>query len=40
MAFRPGRHNEEIAEINMIPLIDVMLVLLVIFMLAAPILTR
>lgn len=40
MAFRPGRHSEEIAEINMIPLIDVMLVLLVIFMLAAPILTR
>ena len=40
MAFRPSRHNEDIAEINMIPLIDVMLVLLVIFMLAAPILTK
>lgn len=40
MAFRPGRQSEEIAEINMIPLIDVMLVLLVIFMLAAPILTK
>lgn len=40
MAFRPSKHNEDIAEINMIPLIDVMLVLLVIFMLAAPILTQ
>lgn len=40
MAFRPNQNNEEIAEINMIPFIDVMLVLLVIFMLAAPILTR
>ena len=40
MAFRPSRYNEDIAEINMIPLIDVMLVLLVIFMLAAPILTK
>lgn len=40
MAFRPNRHHEDIAEINMIPLIDVMLVLLVIFMLAAPILTK
>ena len=40
MAFRPSRYNEDIAEINMIPFIDVMLVLLVIFMLAAPILTK
>lgn len=40
MAFRPSRQNDDIAEINMIPLIDVMLVLLVIFMLAAPILTQ
>ncbi|MBP6217872.1 MAG: biopolymer transporter ExbD [Oligoflexales bacterium] len=29
-------HHDEIAEINMIPLVDVMLVLLIIFMVAAP----
>ena len=40
MAFRPSKVNEDIAEINMIPLIDVMLVLLVIFMLAAPLLSN
>ena len=40
MAFRHTRHHDDIAEINMIPLIDVMLVLLVIFMLAAPVVTR
>lgn len=40
MAFKPSRGNEDIAEINMIPLIDVMLVLLVIFMLAAPLLSN
>lgn len=31
-----GSGNDEIAEINMIPLIDVMLVLLIIFMVTAP----
>lgn len=31
-----GHSNDEIAEINMIPLIDVMLVLLIIFMVTAP----
>ena len=40
MAFRPSKVNEDIAEINMIPLIDVMLVLLVIFMIAAPLLSN
>jgi len=32
--------NEPLAEINMVPLIDVMLVLLIIFMVAAPLLTH
>ena len=32
--------NEPLAEINMIPLIDVMLVLLIIFMITAPLLTH
>jgi biopolymer transport protein ExbD len=32
--------NEPLAEINMIPLIDVMLVLLVIFIVTAPLLTH
>lgn len=40
MAFKPSASHEDIAEINMIPLIDVMLVLLVIFMLAAPLLNN
>lgn len=41
MAFRPQSHGREpLAEINMIPLIDVMLVLLVVFMVAAPMLTH
>jgi biopolymer transport protein ExbD len=43
MAFQGiGRssHSEPVAEINMIPLIDVMLVLLVIFIVAAPLLTH
>ncbi|MFQ3623463.1 MAG: biopolymer transporter ExbD, partial [Acetobacteraceae bacterium] len=35
---RRGRYRP-MAEINMIPLIDVMLVLLIIFMVAAPLLT-
>ncbi|MCE1229084.1 MAG: ExbD/TolR family protein [Firmicutes bacterium] len=40
MAFNPGsRHGQRMADINMTPLIDVMLVLLIIFMVAAPMLT-
>ncbi|MCL1907846.1 MAG: ExbD/TolR family protein [Holophagaceae bacterium] len=40
MAFSPkSRQNSQMAEINMVPLIDVMLVLLIIFMVAAPMLT-
>ena len=40
MAFSPGsRRGSEMADINMVPLIDVMLVLLIIFMVAAPMLT-
>lgn len=35
-----GDDNEALAEINMIPLIDVMLVLLVIFIITAPLLTH
>src|SRR5215469_13301174 len=41
MAFHPKiGHNAPRAEINMIPLIDVMLVLLIIFIIAAPLLTH
>lgn len=38
MAFqiRSKRHSEAMAEINVIPLVDVMLVLLIIFMITAP----
>lgn len=39
MAFAAAR-SETLAEINITPLVDVMLVLLVIFMIAAPALTR
>ena len=35
-----GDNNEALAEINMVPLIDVMLVLLIIFMVTAPLLTH
>ena len=35
-----GEENEPLAEINMVPLIDVMLVLLIIFMVTAPLLTH
>ena len=38
--FSKGRENAPMAEINMIPLIDVMLVLLVIFIITAPLLTH
>jgi len=38
--FRQGSETAPMAEINMIPLIDVMLVLLVIFIVTAPLLTH
>lgn len=38
--FNVQSHNAPMAEINMIPLIDVMLVLLVIFIVTAPLLTH
>ena len=38
--FRQENSARPLAEINMVPLIDVMLVLLVIFMIAAPLLTH
>jgi biopolymer transport protein ExbD len=38
--FRQGSESVPMAEINMIPLIDVMLVLLVIFIVTAPLLTH
>jgi biopolymer transport protein TolR len=38
MAFSSGRNNEVLSQINVTPLVDVMLVLLVIFMVTAPIL--
>jgi biopolymer transport protein ExbD len=37
---RTGRVSSSLAEINVVPLIDVMLVLLVIFMVTAPIMTQ
>ena len=41
MAFHPQAHGQQpLAEINMIPLIDVMLVLLIVFIIAAPLLTH
>jgi biopolymer transport protein TolR len=39
VAFNPGSKRGAMADINMTPLIDVMLVLLIIFMVAAPMLT-
>jgi biopolymer transport protein ExbD len=36
---RPGRDYAEVAQINITPLVDVMLVLLVIFMVATPVMT-
>ena len=38
--FSGGEHDAVKAEINMVPLIDVMLVLLIIFMITAPLLTH
>ena len=40
MAFASEQRNAQFATINITPLVDVMLVLLVIFMIAAPLLTR
>src|SRR5215510_13571465 len=37
---RVGRVSSSLAEINIVPLVDVMLVLLVIFMVAAPMMTQ
>lgn len=39
-SFDHGGDDEPLAEINMVPLIDVMLVLLIIFMVTAPLLTH
>ncbi len=39
-SFDSGKQNTIMAEINMVPLIDVMLVLLVIFIITAPLLTH
>jgi TolR protein len=40
MAFRPARHRTVLSEINVTPLVDVMLVLLIIFMVTAPLLQQ
>jgi TolR protein len=40
MAFRPVRHRTVLSEINVTPFVDVMLVLLVIFMVTAPLLQQ
>lgn len=40
MAFSATERNSVVAEMNITPLVDVMLVLLVIFMVSAPLLTR
>ena len=41
MAFKAGGDNEEVmSEINVTPLVDVMLVLLVVFLVTAPLLTN
>ena len=42
MAFRFGQEDDlgDLAEINVTPLVDVMLVLLIIFMVTAPMLTQ
>ena len=39
MAFNTGDNSEAMSEINVTPLVDVMLVLLIIFMVTAPLLT-
>ena len=40
MALRPKSEQEAMSEINVTPLVDVMLVLLVIFIVTAPLMTR
>jgi biopolymer transport protein TolR len=40
MAFEPGQRGQFVSQINVTPLVDVMLVLLVIFMVTAPILQQ
>ena len=40
MAFNTGDHSEAMSEINVTPLVDVMLVLLVVFIVTAPLLTN
>ena len=39
-SFQHGRHAQPVAEINITPLVDVMLVLLVIFMITLPLITH
>lgn len=36
MAMKVGENNEEIADINVVPLVDIVLVVLIIFMVTAP----
>lgn len=36
MAMKAGQDNEDIAEINVVPLVDIILVVLIIFMVTAP----
>ncbi len=40
MAFEPGQRGQMVSQINVTPLVDVMLVLLVIFMITAPIIQQ
>lgn len=40
MPFRPTKHRTVLSEINVVPLVDVMLVLLIIFMATAPLLQQ
>lgn len=40
MAFRHPKHRTILSEINVVPLVDVMLVLLIIFMVTAPLLQQ
>jgi biopolymer transport protein TolR len=40
MAFEPGRRGALVSQINVTPLVDVMLVLLIIFMVTAPIIQQ
>lgn len=42
MAFNPNsaQHNDTMAEINVTPMVDVMLVLLIIFMITVPVITQ